>query len=107
MRYARERIPELARFGNRYDDAGRPCVSRRTDAQACADVLFNCVQLIASLAALLTPFLPFSSAQVQQWLGTTAEWRPQAVAAGRPLPPISSCLSGLRPPKPVRARMAE
>ena len=107
MRYARERILELARFGNRYDDAGRPWVSRRTDAQACADVLFNCVQLIASLAALLTPFLPFSSAQVQQWLGTTAEWRPQAVAAGRLLPSISSCLSGLRLPKPVRARMAE
>lgn len=89
FREALERILDLAHFGNRYYDAGRPWVSRRTDAQACADVLYNCVQLIASLAALLTPFLPFSSARVQQWLGTTAEWRPQAVAAGRPLPPVS------------------
>lgn len=88
FREALEQAFALARFGNRFYDAGKPWIARREDPQACADVLFNCVQLIASLSALLAPFLPFSSKQVADWMGASAEWRPQTVPAGRALPPV-------------------
>ena len=79
-------VIELARFGNRYFDAQKPWITRNADPAACAQTLHNCVQLIANLAVLLTPFLPFSSHQVLERLNLTAQvWQPAWVPAGRPV----------------------
>ena len=44
---------------------------------------------LAYLAALLRPFLPFSSEKIAGWLGTGLDWREQEPEAERILPEIS------------------
>jgi len=79
----------LVRFGNRYYDAREPWKMRTTDPAACGDTLYNCVRLIANLAVLLAPFLPFSSEKICTWLSLSNKWQPQAVPSGYKLPEIS------------------
>lgn len=80
---------ELARFGNKYYDTKTPWKTRATDPEDCGNTLFNCVQLIANISELLTPFLPFSSAFIERWLGYDFSWNPVEIQAGRMLPDIS------------------
>lgn len=82
-------IFELVRFGNKYYDTSGPWKTRLTDAAACGDALFNCVSLIANLAVLLAPFLPFSSDKVLGWLAIEPLWHAQYVRAGYTLPDIA------------------
>ena len=86
LKAALELAFELARFGNRYFDARRPWTTRTEDPEECRNTIYHCVQLIANLAVLLGPFLPFSSAKLRKTLGLTADWRPQSVPAGFPVP---------------------
>lgn len=72
---------ELVRFGNKYYDANEPWKTRKTDPDKCKETIGNCTWLIANLAILLRPFLPFSSDQVIEWLGVTNDWKEQAVSA--------------------------
>ncbi len=78
---ALELIFELVRFGNRYYDAREPWKTRTADPAVCAETLFNCCHLIGNLAVLLAPFLPFSSKKVLRWLGLSAKWQVQDIAA--------------------------
>ena len=48
----------------------------------------NSVQIIANLAVLLSPFLPFSSEKVLKWLNTSSRWERQHVASGYLLPEV-------------------
>lgn len=80
---------ELVRFGNRFYDAQQPWKTRTADTVKCSETLFNCVQLIANLAILLLPFLPFSSEKILAWLNLTPEWKTQYISAGYSLPEIS------------------
>ena len=82
FRDALEEIFGAVRFGNAYYDAGQPWKTRTEDAAACGGTIRSCAYLIANLAKLLGPFLPFSSAKVTGWLGVTPEWREQDIAAG-------------------------
>jgi len=86
---ALEDIFNLVRFGNQYYDAAEPWKTRTASPAECGQTLFSCVQLIANLAVLLHPFLPFSSEKLFTWLGLTHHWRPQFVPAGHALPEIS------------------
>lgn len=81
-------IFELVRKANKYFDSTQPWITRNTDAGKCADTLYNCVQLIAGLAVLLYPFLPFSSEKICGWLQLSTEWKPQQVKAGYPVPEV-------------------
>lgn len=81
-------IFDLVRSANKFFDAGRPWITRNSDERACDDTLYQCVQIIAALAVLLSPFLPFSSEKVRGWLGLKEEWKRQSVPAGRPLPEV-------------------
>lgn len=56
--------------------------------KACDNTLYQCVQIIANLAVLLSPFLPFSSEKVCKWLGINNKWVKQSVPAGYPLPEV-------------------
>jgi len=86
---ALEAIFDLVRFANKYYDSTEPWKTRVSDRDKCGNTLFNCVQIIANLAVLLEPFLPFSSQKVIDWLHLSKEWKPQYVKEGFRLPDIS------------------
>lgn len=73
---------EFVRFGNKYFDSERPWETRNADTTVCVDAIYNCVQMIANLAVLLDPFLPFSSAKVRQWLSIDDGWFIKRIPAG-------------------------
>lgn len=72
LRDALDEIFELVRYGNKYFDTEKPWETRNSNISACENTIFNCVQLIANLAVLLSPFLPFSSEKVSDWLNLKA-----------------------------------
>lgn len=78
-------IFDFVRSANKYFDGRVPWITRTSDRRACEDTLFQCVQIIANLASLLSPFLPFSSEKVRGWLGTNDRWERQFVPAGHVL----------------------
>jgi methionyl-tRNA synthetase len=72
---ALEKIFECVREGNRYFDERKPWLQIKDDEESCRETLGNCVFLIANLAQLLTPFLPFSSSEVNRILGVNVnQW---------------------------------
>ena len=77
---------EFVRYGNKYFDSQRPWETRATDIPACSDAIYNCVQMIANLAVLLEPFLPFSSAKIREWLSVDNSWEPKTVDCGYRIP---------------------
>jgi len=79
-------IFEFVRWSNKFFDAQKPWETRNTDLAACENTLFNCIQIIANLAILLKPFLPFSSSKVQNWLGLKECWTSQFVEEGYVIP---------------------
>lgn len=58
---ALEIIFDFVRFGIRYYDSTEPWKARTENKEKCGNTLYNCVQIIANLAVLFQPFLPFSS----------------------------------------------
>ncbi len=86
---ALEDIFEFVRFGNKYYDTHEPWKTRTTSPAQCDQTLYSCVQIIANLAVLLHPFLPFSSGKLFAWLKLTNNWQFQHVPAGLILPEIS------------------
>ena len=62
--------------------------SRNTNKVACDNTLYQCVQMIANLAVLLSPFLPFSSEKVLKWLNLSNKWKRQHVESGYLLPEV-------------------
>ncbi|WP_438445620.1 methionine--tRNA ligase [Gorillibacterium sp. sgz5001074] len=68
LKEALERIFGGVRGANKFFDERRPWVTVKEDPASCADTLYTCVQIIANLANLLEPFLPFSSAKVRGFL---------------------------------------
>lgn len=86
LRDALDEIFEFVRFGNRYFDAAKPWETRNNDIASCKNTIHNCVQLIANLAVLLAPFLPFSSEKVIGWLKLNADWKPQYISNGFVIP---------------------
>lgn len=76
---ALDRIFETIRFGNRYYDAAQPWLTRTSDPAACDAALADCLYLIANLAVLLHPFLPFSCEKLFSWLEIEPRWEAQTV----------------------------
>lgn len=89
LKEALETVFEFARYGNKYFDSDEPWKTRISDPLSCACTILNCVQIIANLAVLLQPFLPFSSKKVLGWLSLSANWKSQYVKAGYLLPEIT------------------
>lgn len=88
FREALDEIFAFVRSANKYFDAHQPWITRNTDLQLCQNTLYNCVQIIANLAVLLEPFLPFSSAKVRHWLGLDNSWKKKNVSQGYEIPEI-------------------
>lgn len=70
------KVFELVRFSNKYFDEKQPWKQINDHPESCKQTLADCVYLIANLAQVLTPFLPFSSTKVKEMINTTeTEWR--------------------------------
>lgn len=83
-----DEIFEFVRSANKFFDSEQPWITRTTNQAACDNTLFQCIQIIANLAVLLSPFLPFSSEKVCKWLCINNKWERQSVAAGYSLPEV-------------------
>lgn len=81
-------IFDFVRNANKFFDRERPWITRIGDPPACANTLYQCVQIIANLAVLLAPFLPFSSEKVCGWLRLDNKWEKQSVRPGHLLPDV-------------------
>ena len=78
----------FVRSANKFFDTEQPWLTRNTDKTACDNTLYQCVQIIASLAVLLLPFLPFSSEKVLRWLNISGKWERRSIPAGYTLPEV-------------------
>jgi methionyl-tRNA synthetase len=79
-----------ARMINGYLDEKAPWKVIKEDKQAAADSLYVALYAISCLKTAMTPFLPFSSQKVHQYLGysgTVEEygWKPQDLPPGQKL----------------------
>ena len=79
---------EFVRWANKYFDTCAPWITRTADEAACKNTLYQCVQIIANLAVLLKPFLPFSSEKICGWLQLKDEWQLHRINGGVQLPPV-------------------
>lgn len=72
-----EKVFELVRFSNRYFDEQKPWKQIHENKESCKQTLADCVYLIANIAHILTPFLPFSSEKVRSMLNISeTKWKP-------------------------------
>ena len=81
-------IFEIVRKANKFFDEEQPWKTRISDIQACGNTLYQCTQIIANLAVLLAPFLPFSSEKVCSWFDINSEWQFKEIPIGYKLPEI-------------------
>ncbi|MEK4198076.1 methionine--tRNA ligase [Cytobacillus sp. FSL K6-0265] len=76
MKQALENIFAYVRKSNKYFDEQKPWQQWHENQGSCEKTLANCVYLIANLAQLLSPFLPFSSEKVFEWLNVQEQrWK--------------------------------
>lgn len=89
FREAISKIFSLVDYGNKYYDIKQPWITRTENLEVCYETMYNCVQIIANLSALLEPFMPCSSGKVKSWLKISDKWEVKNVSAGLVLPEIS------------------
>jgi methionyl-tRNA synthetase len=65
---ALESIFAAIRLANKTFDERKPWVQLKENPEDCRDTLHTCVQIIANLANLLQPFLPFSCGKIRSFL---------------------------------------
>ena len=77
-----EGVFEVIRKANKYFDEKEPWKTRISDVLTCKNTLYEYTQIIANLAVILAPFLPFSSEKVLGWLNISKDWEYKTVPAG-------------------------
>jgi len=78
----------FVRYANKFFDTEQPWITRNADKEKCDSTLYQCVQIIANLAVLLYPFLPFSSKKLCDWLSLECKWEKQRVSEGFIIPKV-------------------
>ncbi|WP_020617394.1 methionine--tRNA ligase [Paenibacillus daejeonensis] len=68
LKEALDQIFSYVRQANKYFDAQKPWVSVKVNRADCENTLYSCVQIIANLANLLQPFIPFSCERLRGFL---------------------------------------
>lgn len=68
LKEAIELIFIYVRQANKYFDEQKPWLQIKENKEACGFILNTCVQIIANLANLLQPFIPFSSEKIRTFL---------------------------------------
>ncbi len=77
FREALQEVMNVARHGNKLLTEKEPWKLIKTDKEATGIVLFDCIQIIANLALIAEPFLPFSSKKLFEMLnldGSKLNW---------------------------------
>ncbi|WP_058303533.1 methionine--tRNA ligase [Gorillibacterium timonense] len=69
LKKALEECFGFIRRANKYFDERKPWSEVQTNPPHAADTLYTCVQIIANLERLLSPFLPFACAKLAGFLG--------------------------------------
>lgn len=65
---ALEEIFAFVRDGNKYFDKEQPWIAIKGNVDKCSNTLYNCVQIIANLSNLLSPFIPFACSKLRDFL---------------------------------------
>ena len=78
FREALSELMNLARLGNRYLTENEPWKQFKTDPERVKTVLAVSLQIVAKLAILSEPFLPFSAKKLQAMIGLNVEGWNQA-----------------------------
>ena len=81
-------IFDVIRKANKYFDEQAPWKTRTENVEVCKNTLYQCTRIIANLATVLAPFLPFSSEKVCWWLNVSGDWNYKTVESGYKLPEI-------------------
>ncbi len=81
-------IFDVVRKANKYFDEQAPWKTRTENVEVCKNTLYQCTRIIANLATVLAPFLPFSSEKVCRWLNVSRDWNYKTVESGYKLPEI-------------------
>ncbi len=79
---------ELVDFANKFYDTKQPwLLFKQEDKTAFNDVIASCCFIIANLANLFEPFMPFSSAKLKKYLqlSTESNWKLQEFQGGKNL----------------------
>ncbi len=81
-------IFDVVRKANKYFDEQAPWKTRTENVEVCKNTLYQCTRIIANLATVLAPFLPFSSEKIFRWLNVFEDWSYKNVEFGYELPEI-------------------
>lgn len=80
---ALDSIFSFVRSANKYFDEEGPWITVKEDLEKCRSTLYCCVLIIANLAVLLEPFLPFSSRKIKDCLSIrSTSWEFVEIPAG-------------------------
>ncbi|WP_028553132.1 methionine--tRNA ligase [Paenibacillus sp. UNC451MF] len=71
-KFALEALFAYIRSANKFFDEHRPWIQVKESPADGADTLYTCLQIIANLSNLLSPFLPFSCDKIRSFLGIKA-----------------------------------
>lgn len=75
LKEALELIFSFVRQSNKFFDEQKPWAQFKQNKELCGNTLYHCVQIIANLANLLQPFLPFSCEKIRGFLNLgPASW---------------------------------
>lgn len=86
LREALEGIFSFIRSANKYFDEEQPWITVNSTPEKCRETMNTCVQIIANLANLLEPFLPFSSDKIRGFLSIEKPcWQLVSIAPGTEL----------------------
>jgi len=93
----------VARAANRYLDEQAPWKQIKVDREAAGTSIYVMLQVISGLHTMLSPYLPFSSQKLHEYLGFEGEasqmfWHLERVPAGATLPtpaPLFTKLEGI------------
>lgn len=79
LKHGLKTIFDFIRKANKYFNDEKPWITIKSEKSICMNTMYNCVQIIANLAVLLEPFLPFSSDKVIKWFELERKWEFQEV----------------------------
>jgi len=102
LKDALDKIFEFVRYSNKYFDTQQPWKTRTDDLNECKNTIYNCTQIIANLAVLLKPFIPFSSEKVCNWLNISDEWKTHYIDIGYIIPRIDILFNRIDKIAPVK-----
>ncbi|MDF2657998.1 MAG: methionyl-tRNA synthetase [Paenibacillus sp.] len=98
LKEALETIFATVRAANKYYDERKPWAEWKENRSGCNDTILTCVFIIANLANVLQPFLPFSCDRIRTFLSLELpSWEPVTVPAGRTIRDLGHLFERIEP----------